>query len=80
MIQRTRLIKPPERFQGQFSDAPEIDFRDIYQFQTSGEPILVTDPTYLADVYNSKDPDASFLRAHGVFLMDFGGDTGGPVW
>jgi hypothetical protein len=80
MIDRTRLIEPPERFRGQFLDAPEIDFQDVYQFQTSGEPILVTDPIYLVDVYNSKGPDASFLRTHGVFLMDFGGDTSGPVW
>ena len=59
---------------------PDVDFRDVHRFQTAGEPVLITDPTYLADVYNSDDDSASYLRAHGVFVSRFGGDTSGPVW
>jgi hypothetical protein len=77
IVDPNRLIKPKDRFREGF---PELDFREVYSFHTSGQPVLITDPIYLADVYNSKDEIASFLRAHGVFIMDFGGDVSGPVW
>ncbi len=77
MIDSTRLIIPLDKFCKGF---PELNFREVYHFQTLGEPILVTDPTYLADVYNSKDDIATSLRDRGVFLMDFGGDVSGPIW
>ena len=47
---------------------------------SGGEKVLLVDPTYIADVYNSQDEIASFLRDRGLFLMDFGGDTTVPVW
>lgn len=77
MVDPERLLEPEDNFRGCF---PKLDFKDTYRFSTHGEPVLVTDPIYLADVYNSKDEVASFLRARGVFVMDFGGDVGGPVW
>ena len=77
MIDPGRLIHPPDDFRSAF---PELDFRDVYELTTAGEPLLIADPTYLADVYNSADEAASFLRARGVFLMDFGGDVRCPVW
>lgn len=77
IVDRKRLIKPQDKFRESFL---ELGFRDAFSFHTSGQPILVTDPIYLADVYNSKDETASFLRANGVFVMDFGGDVHGPVW
>jgi len=71
------LIDPTDDFRGAF---PDLDFRDVYRLTTTGEPVLITDPTYLADVYNSTDEAASLLRAKGVFLMQFGGDVSCPVW
>jgi hypothetical protein len=77
MVDPSRLVKPKDKFRVAF---PDLNFREVYCFCTSGEPVLMADPTYLADVYNSEDEIASFLRGHGVFLMDFGGDVSGPVW
>ncbi len=77
VVDPNRLIKPQDRFREGF---PELGFREVYSFRTSGESILITDPIYLADVYNSKDAISAFLRANGVFVMDFGGDVSGPVW
>jgi hypothetical protein len=77
MVNSNRLVKPQDKFREGF---PELGFREMYSFNTSGEPILITDPIYLADVYNSKDEIASFLRTYGVFIMDFGGDVSSPVW
>ncbi len=77
IVDPNRLIRPECTL---CRDFPGLGFRDVFSFETSGEPVLLTDPTYLADVYNSRDEVASFLRAHGVFVADFGGDTGGPVW
>jgi hypothetical protein len=42
--------------------------------------VLLVDPCYIADVYNSTDEAASYVREHGLFLMDFGGDLSVPVW
>lgn len=77
MVESERLIHPPDDFRSAF---PEFEFRDVYTLTTSGEQVLITDPTYLADVYNSVDEATSFLRARGVFLMQFGGDVSCPVW
>ncbi|MCP4528020.1 MAG: hypothetical protein GY833_19200 [Aestuariibacter sp.] len=77
MADTNRLIKPRDKFCESF---PDLNFQETYNLHTSGEPVLIADPIYLADVYNSKDKVASFLRAHGVFIMDFGGDVSSPVW
>lgn len=77
MVERFRLIKPEFNLRVRF---PALDFSDRGTFQTGGEAVLVTDPTYLADVYNSQEDTASFVRQHGVIVWDFGGDTSGPVW
>jgi hypothetical protein len=77
MINLSRLIVPQDKFREGF---PELDFAGLYSLHTSGEPILVIDPIHLADVYNSNDDDASYLRTHGVIIMDFGGDVSCPIW
>jgi hypothetical protein len=77
MINPDRLIVPSDNFDEGF---PSLGFSNKYSMETLGEEILITDPTYLADVYNSRDPISSFLRDNGVFVMDFGGDVSGPVW
>ncbi|MDH5506305.1 MAG: hypothetical protein OEZ02_03715 [Anaerolineae bacterium] len=77
LVDENRLIDPPESFR---EDFPSLDFRDIFTFQIEAEQVLVTDPIYLADVYNSPDEIASYVRQQGVFLADFGGDTNGPIW
>ena len=77
MIDKTRLIKPTDDFKSAFAG---LGFRNNRSLRTAGEKVLLVDPTYVADVYNSIDEDASYLRKHGLFLMDFGGDTSTPVW
>lgn len=77
MIDPRRLIRSTDKFHAAF---PGLNFPETFAFQTRGEPVLVTDPTYLADVYNSPVEPALSLREHGCFLMDFGGDTSCPVW
>lgn len=77
MVEPEGLIHPQDDFRSAF---PGLGFRDAYTLTTSGEQLLITDPTYLADVYNVTDDCTSFLRAHAVFLMDFGGDVRCPVW
>ncbi len=72
-----RLITPKDEFKTNF---PGMNFRELYEFETRGEPILITDPTYLSDVYNENDILSEYLKKNGVFLMEFGGDVGGPVW
>lgn len=77
MIDPARLVRPQDPFRQAF---PDLGFRQVYSFHTGGEPVLLTDPTYLADVYNSTEEAASYLRAHGVIVMDLGGDVTSPVW
>lgn len=77
MVEPKRLIKPVEDFKSAF---PDLTFRNRRSLVTSGERVVLVDPTYLADVYNSTDEVASFLRNNGLILMDFGGDTAVPVW
>lgn len=60
---------------------PHLAFSGCAQLVTDGEPLLLTDPIYLADVYNNNDdPVARYLRQHAVIVNDFGGDTTCPVW
>jgi hypothetical protein len=77
MIDIARLCFPDDDFTSAFQ---ELGFSIRFTLETSGEPILVCDPNYLADVYNSEDEIASFVRRHGAFLMNFGGDSSCPVW
>ena len=77
MVLADRLVVPGENHNKAF---PGLGFRDIFSLETAGEEILISDPVYLADVYNSRDPIAGYLRDNGVFLMGFGGDVGGPIW
>jgi hypothetical protein len=77
VIETRRLIKPGDDFRAAF---PGLNFRNRRILVTAGEKVLLVDPTYIADVYNSTDEVASFLRDRGLFLMDFGGDTAVPVW
>ncbi|HMQ05051.1 MAG TPA: hypothetical protein PKD26_14115 [Pyrinomonadaceae bacterium] len=72
-----RLVEPADDFVATF---PGLNFRNRRSLVTHGEKILLVDPIYIADVYNSTDDVASFLRDRGLFLMDFGGDTAVPVW
>lgn len=57
-----------------------FDFNWNFSFTTRGELILITDPIYLADVYNSHDWLASFVRRNSAMAQDFGGDTSCPAW
>lgn len=60
---------------------PELDFTGADTFELAGEELLITDPIYLADVYNpSGDAVAAHVRAVGVVVGDFGGDASCPVW
>ena len=77
MVKTDRLMVPAESFVQAF---PGLGFRDVFAIETSGEEILMSDPIYLTDVYNSRDSIAAYLRENGVFLMDFGGDVSGPLW
>jgi hypothetical protein len=77
LVDESRLIDPRDNFAEAF---PGLGFRDVYSLRTSGERVLVTDPIYLADVYNSTDEVASYLRRRGVFVKEFGGDGSCPVW
>ena len=77
MVETRRLIKPSDDFRTAF---PHLNFRNRRCIVTSGEQILLVDPTYLADAYTSTDEIASYLRRKGLFLMNFGGDVSVPVW
>ncbi len=57
-----------------------LGFAGIRSFTTTGEPVLLIDPVHLADVYDTRsDKTAHYLRRHGVFVADFGGDSQAPV-
>ncbi len=77
MVETRRLIEPDEDFLAAF---PGLNFRNRRSFVTAGEDVLLVDPIYIADVYNSEDEIASLVRDRGLFLMDFGGDVDVPVW
>jgi hypothetical protein len=56
-----------------------LGFQNRFDLDLSGEPLLICDPIYIADVFNDSDGPAAFLKAHGVFLADLGGNVSGPV-
>lgn len=62
VVDISRLISP--------DDEPETAFELV----TSGEPLLITDPTYIADYFATADPDSRYIRQNGVVLANFGGD------
>ncbi len=58
-----------------------LGFFGARSFNTTGEPVLLVDPIYVADVYNPNEDDTTvYLRLNGVFIADFGGDSSCPVW
>lgn len=77
IVDTRRLKRPADDFKSAF---PNLNFRNRHYLVTAGEKLLLVDPTYIADVYNSRDAAASFLRDQGLFLMDFGGDISAPIW
>lgn len=77
MIETEKLMHPEDDFVSAF---PGLGFQNRFCVQTTGEPIVVCDPTYIADVYNSEDEVAASVRKNGAFLMDFGGDSSCPVF
>ncbi|MCI0675225.1 MAG: hypothetical protein L0Y42_05540 [Phycisphaerales bacterium] len=77
IVDRQRLLPIPDLRNWY----PDLGFSGRSQLVTAGEPILVTDPIYLADVFNANaDPVAVYVRLAGVIVNDFGGDTSCPVW
>jgi hypothetical protein len=60
---------------------PGLGFSGRPLLVTQGEPVLVTDPISLADIYNTNDdPVAAHVRRAGVIVNDFGGDVSCAVW
>lgn len=77
LVNPEHLIRPDDNFREGY---PLLDFSEIFFFENTDDMVLITDPTYLADIYNSTDKLASFLRQHGVIVMNFGGDVSTPIW
>jgi hypothetical protein len=61
-------------------DYPEFQWRRGYEIDIPDEGIVMVDPIYVADVYNSHDPIATYLRLNALFVVDFGGDSSDSVW
>lgn len=60
---------------------PDLGFVGLDVLTNVGCPLLVTDPTYLADVYNAGGGGiADYLRRNAVFILGFIGDASCPVW
>ena len=59
MVDKTRLIKAADDFKSAF---PGLNFRNRRSLVTAGEKVLLVDPTYIADVYDSRDETAALLR------------------
>ena len=60
---------------------PDVDFSGNNTFAVNDRGLIITDPTYLVDVYNPNDDGAAaYVRAHAVIVCDFGGDDSCPVW
>lgn len=61
---------------------PEFSFGARHTFTLrSGQELLITDPSYIAEVYQSPDDEAAvYVRSRGVFVSQFGGDFSCPVW
>jgi hypothetical protein len=60
---------------------PHLGFAGRNELCVVDEGVFVTDPIYLADIYNpNEDPNATYLRWKAVVVSDFGGNTAVPVW
>jgi hypothetical protein len=60
---------------------PTAGFTRKQILKLSSGKLLVSDPTYLADVYHSNsDPLARKLRKEAVIVTGFGGDVRSPIW
>ena len=60
---------------------PELDFSGLSELSIDDHSMFVTDPTYLADIFNpNDDANASYLRRNAVIISDFGGEAVTPVW
>lgn len=77
IVNQNNLIELDDNFCEIFSP---LIFNEKHSFVISTEPILITDPINLADIFNSNDPIASYVRSYGVFAMNFGGDAESRVW
>lgn len=53
---------------------PDDERETAFELVTRGEPLLITDPTYIADYFAADDPDSRYIRRNGVVLANFGGD------
>jgi hypothetical protein len=78
------LLADPVRFvsiDDPTKDFPGLGFTGSDTFDLDGDDLLITDPTYLADVWNRTDNSvAAYVRANGVIVYNFGGDDSCPVW
>jgi hypothetical protein len=73
-----RCFRPIEDLRQRF---PGAGFSGSDEFRLEGEDLLITDPIYLADVYNTNDdPVAAYVRANSVIVTSFGGDDSCAVW
>jgi len=55
---------------------PDVGFAGSDTFIVRDRGLLITDPIYLADVYNPNDDEAAaYVRANSVIVCDFGGDS-----
>jgi hypothetical protein len=77
IVDPARLNRPTFNLREYF---PEFGWNASHDVDVPSEGVVITDPTYIADVYNSDDPVAAFLRLHGTFIYDIGGDCSAPVW
>jgi len=64
------LLVDPDRFRpigDPRTDFPGLGFTGADSFALDGDGLLITDPIFLADVYNANDdPVAAYLRANGI--------------
>jgi hypothetical protein len=83
-MMNTSPLADPDRFrpiENSQKDFPELGFTGADSFALDDGGLLITDPTFLADVYNpNDDPVAAYLRANGVIVYGFGGDETCAVW
>jgi hypothetical protein len=77
IVDPTRLIQPSFDLSEHF---PEFQWRSGFDIDVPVEGIIFADPIYVADVYNSDDPVATYLRLNALFIVDFGGDATGSIW
>ena len=81
---KSSILADPDRFrpiEDMRNDFPGVGFTGSDMFSLDGECLLITDPIFLADVYNSNDdPIAAYLRSQGVFVHSFGGDASCANW